>query len=296
MKLRRIVSTAFLVCIFVACMFSQATDGNLVGTITDASGPTVPDAQVKITNRATNIQTSTMSNATGEYRFNNIPVGTYDLSVTATGFGTMTQKGVAIELNKTATVNVSIQVGAIAQTVDVSEAAVAIDTTTAQVQSGFTAQQAQQLPATSLVSGVLNLSLLSAGVASSGGLGYGTGPSVGGQRPTNNSFNIDGVDNNRKDVTGPVVFVSNEAVSEVSLLQNQFSPQFWHSSVGQFNTGIKNGTNAVHGSIYEYFQNRNLNAIDQLFQNQGLKENPRFDNNRLGATVGGPIIKNKWFF
>jgi len=207
----------------------------------------------------------------------------------------MTQKGVAIELNKKATDKVSIQVGAIAQTVDVSEAAVAIDTTTAQVQSGFTAQQAQQLPATSLVSGVLNLSLLSAGVASSGGLGYGTGPSVGGQRPTNNSFNIDGVDNNRKDVTGPVVFVSNEAVSEFSLLQNQFSPEFGHSSGGQFNTVIKSGTNAVHGSIYEYFQNRNLNAIDQLFQNQGLTTNPRYDYNRLGATAGGPILKNKWF-
>jgi hypothetical protein len=137
--------------------------------------------------------------------------------------------------------------------------------------------------------------LLSAGVSSSGGLGYGTGPSVGGQRPTNNSFNIDGVDNNRKDVTGPVVFVSNEAVSEFSVLQNQFAPEFGHSSGGQFNTIIKSGGNVVHGSVYEYFQNHNLNAIDQLFQNQDLTQNPRFDDNRLGATAGGPIIKNKWF-
>jgi hypothetical protein len=198
-------------------------------------------------------------------------------------------------LNKTATVNISLQVGAVSQTVDVREAAAAIDTTTAQVQSSFTALQAQDLPAASVGSGVLNLSLLSAGVASSGALGYGTGPSVGGQRPTNNSFNIDGVDNNRKDVTGPVVYVSNESVSEFSLLQNQFSPEFGHSSGGQFNTVIKSGTNAVHGSIYEYLQNRNLDAIDQLFQNQGLRQNPRFDDNRLGATAGGPILKNKWF-
>ncbi len=103
------------------------------------------------------------------------------------------------------------------------------------------------------------------------------------------------MDNNRKDVTGPVVFVSNEAVAEFSLLQNQFSPEFGHSSGGQFNTVIKSGTNDVHGSIYEYLQNRNLNAIDQLFQNQSLTKNPRFDDNRLGATAGGPILKDKWF-
>ncbi len=295
MKIRFLVSGAIAVCLFAACLFGQATDGNLVGTITDATAAAIPGAQVKITNRATNIQTSTTSNASGEYRFNNIPVGSYDLSVAATGFGAMTESGLAVELNKTVTVNISLQVGAVSQTLDVIEAPAAIDTTTAQVQSSFTAQQAKDLPASSVGSGVLNLSLLSAGVASSGGLGYGTGPSVGGQRPTNNSFNIDGVDNNRKDVTGPVVFVSNEAVSEFSLLQNQFSPEFGHSSGGQFNTVIKSGTNAVHGSIYEYFQNRNLNAIDQLFQNQGLTSNPRFDDNRLGATAGGPILKNKWF-
>jgi hypothetical protein len=295
MKIRFIFSEAAVICLLAASLFGQATDGNLVGTITDASGAVIPGAQVKITNRATNIQTLSTSNASCEYRFNNIPVGSYDLSVTATGFGAMMEGGLAVELNKTVTVNISLQVGAVSQTLDVIEAPAAIDTTTAQVQSSFTAQQAKDLPASSVGSGVLNLSLLSAGVASSGGLGYGTGPSVGGQRPTNNSFNIDGVDNNRKDVTGPVVFVSNEAVSEFSLLENQFSPEFGHSSGGQFNTVIKSGTNAVHGSIYEYFQNRNLNAIDQLFQNQGLTSNPRFDDNRLGATAGGPILKNKWF-
>ena len=295
MKIRFIFSGAAVICLLAASLFGQATDGNLVGTITDASGAVIPGAQVKITNRATNIQTLSTSSASGEYRFNNIPVGSYDLSVTATGFGAMMEGGLAVELNKTVTVNISLQVGAVSQTLDVIEAPAAIDTTTAQVQSSFTAQQAKELPASSVGSGVLNLSLLSAGVASSGGLGYGTGPSVGGQRPTNNSFNIDGVDNNRKDVTGPVVFISNEAVSEFSLLENQFSPEFGHSSGGQFNTVIKSGTNAVHGSIYEYFQNRNLNAIDQLFQNQGLTSNPRFDDNRLGATGGGPILKNKWF-
>jgi len=295
MTMKSLLFAQLVACMVTAFLFGQATDGNLVGTITDVTGAAVPGAVVRITNRGTNVETAATAAADGGYRFNNIPVGRYDLSVMKPGFTVVKESGVTVELNKTATVNVSIQVGAVSQTIDIVAAAAAIDTTTAQVQTSFNAQQAKDLPATSLAAGILNLSLLSAGVASSGAVGYGTGPSVGGQRPTNNSFNIEGVDNNRKDVTGPVVYVSNEAVSEFSVLQNQFSPEFGHSSGGQFNTVIKSGTNAIHGSIYEYLQNRNLNAIDQLFQNQGLKTNSRFDNNRLGATAGGPIVKNKLF-
>jgi hypothetical protein len=86
-KIRLIVSSAVLVCMSVTCMFEQATDGNLVGTITDASGGSIPDAQITINNLATNIQTSTMSGANGEYRFSNVPVGVYDLSVMAKALG-----------------------------------------------------------------------------------------------------------------------------------------------------------------------------------------------------------------
>jgi len=294
-RLRAIFLLVAAGCFGAQGLVGQATDGNLVGVISDASGSAVPGAQVKIRNQGTNIESVTRTSPNGEYRFNNVPVGLYDLSIEAPGFTNTTQKGVALELNKTATVNVTLQVGSVSTTIEVSEAAATIDTTTAQVQSTFGAQQAKDLPFSPGGSGVLNLSLLSAGVGSTGALGYGAGPSVGGQRPTNNSFNVDGVDNNRKDVTGPVVSISNEAVAEVSLLLNQFAPEFGHSSGGQFNTVIKSGTNGVHGSIYDYLENRNLNAIDQLFQNQGLTKNPRFDANRLGATAGGPILKNKWF-
>jgi hypothetical protein len=144
--------------------------------------------------------------------------------------------------------------------------------------------------------GALNLSLLSAGVTSSGGVGVGIGPSVGGQRPRNNSFTVEGTDNNRKDVTGPVVYIPNESTSEFTLLQNQFAPEYGHSSGGQFNLIVRGGTNAFHGQIYEYFQNRNLNAVDQLLANQGTYTNPRYDQNRLGATIGGRFIKDKLFF
>ena len=119
---------------------------------------------------------------------------------------------------------------------------------------------------------------------------------MGGQRPYNNNFTVEGVDNNNKAVTGNLITVPNDAVENFSLLANQFDTEFGHSSGGQFNTTIRSGTNAFHGSLYEYFRNRNLNAVDNAFVLQGLTSNPRFDSNRYGATFGGPIFKNKLFF
>ena len=143
---------------------------------------------------------------------------------------------------------------------------------------------------------MLNLSLLGAGVVSAGGYGTGEGPSVGGQRPRNNNFMIEGSDNNRKDVTGSVAKVPPDAVLEFTVLQNQFSAEFGHSSGGQFNSVIRGGTNEVHGSIFEYLENRNLNAQDENFKRQGILKRPRYDSNRLGGSLGGPVMKNKLFY
>jgi hypothetical protein len=93
------------------------------------------------------------------------------------------------------------------------------------------------------------LSLLGAGVASSGGVGQGVGPSVSGQRPENNSFNIDGVSNDDHYGTGPLIYISNETIAEFNLLQNQFSAEFGGASGGVFNAVSKSGTNALHGSV-----------------------------------------------
>ena len=90
--------------------------------------------------------------------------------------------------------------------------------------------------------------------------------------------------------------VPNDAVAEFTFLQNQFGADFGHSSGGQFNQVVKSGTNQFHGSAYEYFINRDLNAADNLNFVQGNPLHPRFDNNRFGGTFGGPIKKNKLFF
>ena len=279
--------------------YSQTIDANLVGSVTDASGAALPNATVEVTNVATGVKTATKTNAEGLYRFNNLPVGFYNVSVAASGFNTANLKKVEIQLSKTSTVNVPMTVGSVSTSVEVTDAAVVIDTTSAQLQSNFDARQIVNLPIienSNGLFGALNLSLLSAGVASNGGIGQGTGPSVGGQRPMNNNFMIEGVDNNNKTITGPLVYVPTEATAEFTLLQNQVGAEFGHSSGGQFNTIVKSGTNQIHGSLYEYFQNRNLNAVDAAFANQGIRSNPRYDQNRLGGSVGGPIKKDKLFY
>jgi hypothetical protein len=277
-------------------VFGQAISGDVVGTVYDASGAVVPHATVVAINEATNVKSATATNPSGEYRFSNLPVGKYDITVSATGFGATTLRSVAVELNKTATANLSLDVGKLATTLEVSGAAPLIDTTTAQMETTYETKQMQDLPSAAIGLGVINLSLLQAGVASSGGLGAGTGPSIGGQRPRNNNFTIEGVDNNDKGVTGPLIQVPNDAVSNFSLVSNQFSPEFGHSTGGQFNQVVTSGTNSFHGRAYEYFQNRNLNALDTSLINQGVTKVPRYDNNRFGGQVGGPIFKEKLFF
>jgi hypothetical protein len=279
-----------------AAAHAQVISGDLVGTVFDKSGAVVPGASVEAVNTDTKVKYTAQANETGEYRFNNLPIGTYDVSAMASNFATTTVAGLKLELNKTLSLPITLEIkGAVTQ-VEVSGAIATLDTTTSQISNTFDQRLNQDLPTATVGLGVLNLSLLASGVASSGGIGAGTGPSVAGQRPRNNSFTIEGVDNNDKSVTGPLVTVPNDAVAEFSVLQNQFSPDFGHSSGGQFNTVVKSGTNSFHGDAYVYSQNRNFNAIDQSTKNNGFTSNQRFDNNRMGGTLGGPIRKDKLFF
>ena len=287
--------------ILSAVLFGQAADSILVGTVTDATGAAVPGATVTATNKDTGVRYSSVTNSAGDYRINNIPVGRYDISAAANGFSVAKIGGVDLQLNHTTSVNLTLQVGAVSTSVEVQDAGATIDTASAQLQTTFNTRDAIDVPSagTSKVingAGIYNLSLLGAGVASSGGVGQGVGPSVAGQRPENNSFSIDGVANNDHYGTGPQVYVSNEAISQFSLVQNQFSAEFGGASGGVFNVIVKSGTNQIHGSLFEYLQNRNLNAVDYSEIVAGNKSNPRFDSNRLGATIGGPILKDKLFY
>ena len=306
--LRKFFEVSNVVAVFAALsiistppVYAQATSGDVTGSVLDSSGAVVPNVLVTAQNEATGIRTSATTTAVGVYRLNNLQVGTYTLATSAPGFSPVSVRNVAVQLSTTITQNLTLQVTGTSTTVEVTAASAALDTTTAQIQTSFETKQITDLPTTALSrtingAGIWNLSLLGAGVASQGGVGQGTGPSIAGQRPENNTFNIDGVSNNDHYQTGPLVYVSNEAVAEVSLLQNQFSPEFGGASGGVFNAVVKSGTNALHGAVFEYMQNRLLNAEDAIFAVAGLRTNPRYDNNRLGVTIGGPILKDKLFY
>jgi len=281
-------------------LFGQAISGSLVGTVTDSTGAAVVSAEVEAINVGTNVASRTKTNSQGQYRIDNLIPGTYRVTAKAGGFKTTSQTA-DVQLNQTGTANVTLVPGSASETVEVSGAAPIIDTTTPQIGTTYETDTLRSIPTAGAgIQGILNLSLLQSGVGSSGGLGAGTGPSVGGQRPRDNNFMIEGIDNNDKGVTGPLVYVPNDAVSNFTILQNQFSPEFGHSNGGQFNTSIVTGTNSFHGGAYEYFQNKNLNAVDNLvvlttpFGDKPT--NPRYDRNRFGGQIGGPIFKDKLFF
>src|SRR5271167_3022424 len=171
--------------------FAQANSGDLTGKVFDSSGAAIPTATVVATNNDTGIKTTTQVSNEGIYRFSNLLVGIYTLTATATGFATDQLKNVEVALNNTLTANMTLAVGTVGTTVEVSASAAGIDTTTAQLQTTFDAHQVLELPQTGQGSGVYNLALLGSGVTSQGGVGQGVGPAISGQRPDNNSFFLD---------------------------------------------------------------------------------------------------------
>jgi hypothetical protein len=277
-----------------AAALAQATSGELVGIVADQSGALLPNATVVATNQNTGVKYPAIATGKGEYRIVNVLPGTYTITASAAGFTSSTVKDFAIDVNKTSTADFKLLPGS-TSSVEVSiEASVSIDTTSSQLQETFGAKELTDLPTAS--ASILNLSLLAPGVSSTGGLGEGTGPSISGQRARNNSFTVEGVDNNNKSVTGNVVNIQNDAVGEFTLLQNVFNAEYGHSNGGQFNVALKSGTNKFHGKAFEYFQNKDLFALNNSQKLDGIKSQPRYDDNRYGGQVGGPILKDKLFF
>ena len=309
----RKVSQALSVIIFtLVCLLTvnaQVTTGNIRGVITDPNGAAVPDAKVTITKKSTNVSTTTQTSGSGQFEFNTLLLGDdYQVTIEATNFKTLTLSDVKVQLNKINDLSAQLSIGAIGETVTVtSGGAELVDTTTANLSKTFSERQVVELAQTNVGGafggGVNNLALIAPNVSSSGGVGVGSGGSIGGQRPRNNNFMVDGVDNNDKAVTGPQVYVSPEVVAEFSLLQNQFSAEFARSNGGQFLTVTKSGTNDYHGSFYGFVRNRYLNALDTRQIEEGFVRQrdvpgtqflPRFDLFRGGANLGGPIYLPKF--
>ena len=230
---RTILTLSLLIAFVLSANLSasgQATSGNIAGTVVDRSGAAVPTASVTATNVETGVAVAVKANDVGQFLIQNLLPGHYNVTGSAAGLANFTLKNFTVSLNSTATANLVLGVPTANIVVEVSaEAGVTIDTTTTQLQTSFETEELKSLPTASSTNGVLNLALLVPGVTSGGGLGIGIGPSVGGLRPEDNNYTIEGIDNNNKGVTGPLVYIPNDAAGEFTAIINQFAPEFGHS-------------------------------------------------------------------
>jgi hypothetical protein len=289
------LAAVFLSVLFSLSAYGQRLDGTLRGTVVDPSGAVIPGAEVTVTSQTTGVKQTTQSTSTGQYVFPNLQVGTYTVVVTAKGFGDFSRKDVEVLPNQVISADARLRVGTASTVVEVTTGGEIVQTTTSQLSNDFGTRAVTDLPSPGLGGGPLNLALLVPNTTTQGAGVLGEGGSIGGARPRLNSFNIDGVDDNRVDVTGHTSEVIPEAVADFNLVTNMFSAELGHSAGGQFNIITKSGTNKWHGSLWEFNNNRNFNAMDNLEKSSSLTEPRRVDRNRAGAELGGPIIKDRLF-
>ena len=294
---RNPAASLLLVLVCVTLGWSQGFQGTVRGTVQDPSGAFVPGANITVTNVGTAETRTQMSTSTGTFNFPNLIVGNYTVTVEAQGFRRHVRENVQVNANSVAEVLARMEVGAITEEVSVVAGAELVNTTTAQLQ-GITSRNTTEIPIQELTGDPMMLAVFAPGTTSQSGGVAGEGGSIGGNRPRSNNFVVDGVDNNDPGVTGQLTPVISEAVEEFTLLTNQFSAEYGHSTAGQFITTTRSGTNDLHGRAWWYNQNRNTNSLDNVTR-AGMKAGdpkPRYDWNRFGGQAGGRIIRDKWFY
>src|SRR5579859_3540280 len=275
---------------------AQSTGGRIRGTVTDASGGAVVGAKVTLVNEGTNLSREAQTSSSGEYLFLEVPVGTYEVDVNQPGFKKYARKGIVLLLSEIATVDIPLQVGSNIDTVEVTGAPPVIDTTTTQLGAVMTDQSVRELPLNSR--NTYQLLQLQPGVQSQLGadLFYGSSNpgvvSVNGGRGRSNNYMVNGGDGNDIFVNGPAIQPSPDAIEEFRVLTNTFDAEYGRNSGSVVNVVTKSGTNAVHGDVYEFFRNKVLNSKQFSFV---PSPKPDYKQNQFGATLGGPIKKDKTF-
>lgn len=291
--------------------FGQLTAGSVAGSVVDSSGAPVPNVTIVITNKDTGVSSTTTTNESGIFTFPSTPVGQYTFTANVKGFKTDVGT-LQVQLNLRSSVAITLQLGEVTQKVEVSGAVAPVETTSTQITDAFSESQIANLPVASV--DVNRLALLSPGVADINTVGLTRGQAlqqvttvvggsvgaIGGTRARNNDFVIDGVDDNDPINTGPQALVIQDAVQEFSLSKNNFDAEYGQFSGGLFNIVTKTGTNHFHGNAFLYNENRHFDATDAITQagirSGSLSGNPRFDYNRIGGTIGGPVLRDKLFF
>jgi len=286
---------------------AQVTGATMTGTLTDASGAYIPNAQISIKNVSTGIERSTTTDSAGFYTLPNLLPGSYQVSATAKGFATKVETGVTLNIGAQVELNISLQVGAITQTVEVGSEAQEVQLASSNTGGVLLRNTVEDLPLNGR--DWTSLALLQPGVANAapnqanqangnqrGNRGFGAQLPISGLTSAQNSYRIDGINVNDYVGQGPGsvagVTLGVDAIQEFSVVTSNYSAEYGRTSGGVINATLRSGTNRFHGSAFEYLRNSALDARN-FFDGSNI---PPFRRNQFGGSVGGPIRKDKTFF
>src|ERR1700736_1495795 len=287
--------------LFSPFVLPQIDTGAIVGTVRDPTGAAVPNATVSVTNAATGVSQSTTTNGAGEYQFTALLPGTYSVKATAAGFSTQVTNAVQIDVQSRPAIDFSLQVGEARQVVEVQATTPLLQTQTADVGGVMQEKQIIDLPLNGRR--YADLVLLEAGIQKNLTNTNNTAPdrfSSNGNLELQNYFSLDGVDNNSgstnlQEGSVQAVQLPPDALQEFRVQTRTYSSEFGTSAGAVINASIKSGTNQFHGDLWEFLRNSDLDA-NTYFNNAGRVPRGHFVQNQYGATIGGPVIRNKTFF
>ncbi|HTX33554.1 MAG TPA: TonB-dependent receptor [Bryobacteraceae bacterium] len=297
----------FLCCFFPAtALFAQFETAEVVGTVHDPTNQAIPKASVTLTNLDTGIQAKTTTDENGNYDFFNVKAGRYSVVVEHPGFEKFTTPDVQVTVNARQRVDVSMQVGAVTESVEVKGAAAPLETDTSEHGQVVNTTAIEELPLNGR--NYADLALLSTNTVkspisatfSASGTPREAAFNVNGMRSTYNNFLLDGMDNNsygtsNQGYSSQLVQLSPDALAEFKVITSNYSAEYGRVGGAVISAIMKSGTNDFHGSAYEYLRNTDLNATGFLFS-PAVFVKPTLQRNQFGATIGGPFIKNKLFF
>ena len=285
--------------------FAQVSGATLSGTITDPSGAAIAGAKITITNKSTGVARDVTSDAAGFYSAPNLLPGPYEVTASASGFSNAKQSDLTLSVGAQQVLNLPLKIGEASQTVQVTEAASLVQTSSSTLSAEVESTTVRELPLNGR--DWASLATLSPGVnaietqmpfdagAVRGNRGFGAQLTISGGRPTQNNYRLDGnsINDYGNGAPGSVIGgnLGVDAIQEFSVLTGNYSAEYGRTSGGVVNAISKSGTNAFHGDIYEFLRNDKLDAEDYFSNASGAKKAP-LKRNQFGGAAGGPIRKD----
>ncbi len=300
----RVFLAAVVLFLLVTPAFGQFDTAEVLGTVRDSTGSVISNASVTLTNQDTGISAKSTSDDNGNYTFSNVKIGRYTVTAEAPGFSKAVASGITLNVNARQRVDIALQVGAVSESVEVSGAASVLETDSSERGQVINTAQVVELPLNGRA--YSDLALLTTGVVKSPSASSGTPREgsfvVNGLRSTYNNYMLDGIDNNaygtsNQGFANQVAQPSPDGIAEFKVITNNYSAEYGRSGGATINVATRSGTNALHGTAYDFLRNTDLNAIGYIFgQRPATFKKPTLQQNQFGATIGGPVVKNKIFF